>query len=61
MWKVQTWCGISPKTSAIGSGYSAEPSVVIPLRVNPRARRAWWKRRKNAAMSLWVGSWSRTW
>ena len=31
----QSWCGTSPKTVAIGSGYSAEPSVVIPLRVRP--------------------------
>ncbi len=36
MWKVQSWCGTSPKTAAIGWGYSAEPSVVIPLRVSPR-------------------------
>ena len=36
MWKVQSWCGTSPKTAAIGSGYSDEPSVVIPLRVSPR-------------------------
>jgi hypothetical protein len=60
MWNVQSWCGTSPKTAAIGSGYSAEPSVVIPLRVSPRADRAWWKWRKNAVMSVWVGSWSRT-
>ena len=51
-WNWQTWCGTAPKTVAIGSGYSAEPSVVIPWRVKPRASRAVWKRRKNASMSL---------
>ncbi len=56
MWKVQSWCGTSPKTAAIGSGYSDEPSVVIPLRVSPRTVRAPWNRRKKAVMSVWSGS-----
>ena len=42
-------------------GDNAEPSVVIPLRLSPRASRAAWKRRKNASISLAVGSRRRTW
>jgi hypothetical protein len=57
---VQTWCGTAPKTAAIGPGYSGEPSVVIPATASPRASRVERNRRKNAVMSVWVGSWSRT-
>ena len=59
--KVQSGCGTAPKTVAIGSGSNAEPSVVIPWTTKPLASRACWKRRKKASISVWVGSWSRTW
>jgi hypothetical protein len=58
---VQIWWGTSPKTAAIGSGYSAEPSVVIPWTLSPRAASVAWKRRKKASMSLAVGARLRTW
>ena len=38
--ELQTWCGTSPRTAAIASGYSNKPSVVIPWTVNPRASKA---------------------
>ena len=41
-WNSQTWCGTAAKTSAIGSGYSGEPSVVMPCERQARgASRAW--------------------
>ena len=58
---MQIWWGTSPKAAAIGSGYRAEPSVVIPLSASPRGSSAAWKRRKNASMSWAFGAWLRTW
>src|SRR5216683_2327319 len=48
-WKVQSGCGISPKTLRIGSGERAEPSVVIPFSVKWRASKAVFKRPRNAS------------
>ena len=56
MWNWQIWWGIDPNTRSIGSGYSGEPSVVMPRTVLPRVVIASLTRARNQRMSACVGS-----